>query len=111
MRRVSVFVVLASNTVARAGTRSAQPTFRVTTERVVIEFIATATDGNPVTDLTKDEIAVFFEKKPQTVDRLLPPLAGEGGAAAGAAADPSGPLPAALPAREPSPPGPEGVSG
>lgn len=84
-------VAFASAAAALAGAaQEEQAVFRVTTQRVIIEFIAVDKDGNPVTDLGKDEITVEFEEKKQKVDRLFPPLA------AAAQPDSGGPLPAGL---------------
>lgn len=49
------------------------PLFRVSSERVVLEFIAVDKDGRFVNDLKKDEIEVKIDGQKQKLDRLFPP--------------------------------------
>ncbi len=106
MRRVCGIFALAAISAALLGAQSQEPVFRVTTQRVIIEFIAVDKHGNAVTDLGREEISVFIDKKRQLVDRLFPPLAavpvGDGDSQAVAGPTDSGSQPpAALQTRGP----------
>ncbi|HSR50227.1 MAG TPA: VWA domain-containing protein [Acidobacteriota bacterium] len=56
------------------------PLFRVSSERLIIEFLAVNKDGRFVNDLKADEIEVKIDGKKQKVDRLFPPLGRDGSA-------------------------------
>lgn len=57
--------------------QDAVPIFRVTSSRVIVEFIAVDKSGRFVSDLDMEEIEIFVDGKKQKLDRLFPPGAGE----------------------------------
>ncbi len=75
MQRIIGIIMLASTAAAWAMVQESQPVFRVSTQRVVIEFIAVDNNGNIITDLDKNEVSIEFDGKKQKVERLIAPLA------------------------------------
>src|SRR5262245_4058602 len=63
----STFLVLAGITIRAAQDRSQPPTFRSTTNLVVVDAIVTDGQGRFVRDLTKDDFQIFEDGKPQPV--------------------------------------------
>ena len=63
---ITVAVVSTQDPAAPQGTR--QPTFRTGVNIVRVDVIVTDDNGNPVTDLTKDEFEIVEDGKVQTID-------------------------------------------
>lgn len=49
------------------------PKFRVTSSRVIVDFVAFDKQGRIVTDLRKDEIEILEDGKKQSIDAFFPP--------------------------------------
>ena len=63
---ITVAVVSTQDPAAPQGDR--QPTFRTGVNIVRVDVIVTDDNGNPVTDLTKDEFEIVEDGKVQTID-------------------------------------------
>jgi VWFA-related protein len=76
-----VLVVLASGQFGHAQQSSQSPatahapvpTLNVTSRLVLVDVVVTDKNGNPVTNLTKDDFAVYEDKAPQRVVSFEPP--------------------------------------
>jgi hypothetical protein len=49
------------------------PTLNVTSRLVLVDVVVTDKNGNPVTDLTKDDVAIYEDKAPERVVSFEPP--------------------------------------
>ena len=60
---------------APADQKASLPTLNVTSRLVLVDAVVTDKNGNPVTNLTKDDFAVYEDKVPQRVVSFEPPSA------------------------------------
>ncbi|MFQ5740919.1 MAG: VWA domain-containing protein [Acidobacteriota bacterium] len=68
---VSLFLAEAGS--GQEAKQTPRSVFRVTSSRVLIEFIAVDKEGRFVNDLSLDELELKVDKKKRTIDRLFPP--------------------------------------
>ena len=68
-RAVSVVLLIVSATTAILGQtpQRSEPTFRVQVDAVEFDAFVTDAQGNPITDLTVDDVEVLEDGKPQTI--------------------------------------------